>query len=93
MRRRAKLARNVRDPRATRRSSRALRTKKETSLCIRRALRRRLASGCKTLASQQACLDGQFVKPLCAALLCKLNRKRPQSTRFGCALEKPAPHR
>ena len=39
MRRRAKLARNVRDPRATRRSSRALRTKKETSSCARGALR------------------------------------------------------
>ena len=57
-------------------------------MCVWRALRCRLASGCKTLASQQACLDGQFVKPLCTALLCKLNRKRPQSTRFGPALEK-----
>ena len=64
--------------------------RKETSLCIWRALRCRLASGCKTLASQQACLDGQFVKPLCTALLCKLNRKRPQSPRFGPALEKSA---
>ena len=55
-----------------------------------RALRCRLASGCKTLASQQACFARQFVKPLCTALLCKLNRKRPQSTRFGPALEKSA---
>ena len=64
MRRRAKLARNVRDPRGTReRRVGALGRggrRKETSSCVWRALRCCLASGLYTLASQPRLLPRQF---------------------------------